>query len=61
MLATTTFADIGGGRSRLTISWAPHNADAIANETFEAGRPSMTGGFTGTFEQLDEYLAQLQA
>ena len=61
MLATTSFEDIGPGLTRLTINWRPYNSDAIGNETFDAGRASMTGGFTGTFVQLEDYLAQLQA
>ena len=61
MLATTTFEDIGPGKTRLTISWKPHLSDEAGNHTFDAGRAGMTGGFTGTFVKLEEYLATLQA
>ena len=61
MLATTTFADIDAGKTRLTISWTPHRSDEAGNRTFDAGRAGMTGGFGGTFVKLEEYLAKLQA
>ena len=61
MLATTTFADLGAGRTRLTISWKPHQSDEAGNRAFDAGRAGMTGGFGGTFAKLEEYLAKLQA
>ena len=60
MLATTTFADIPGGMTRLAISWAPYDADEAGVKAFDAGRASMTGGFSGTLAKLEAYLAQLQ-
>jgi uncharacterized protein YndB with AHSA1/START domain len=60
MLSTTTFADIGPSLTRLTITWRPYNADEAGIRAFEAGRASMTGGFSGTLAKLEAYLAQLQ-
>lgn len=60
MLSTTTFEDIVGGMTRLTISWRPYQSDEAGAKTFEAGRASMTGGFSGTLAKLEAYLAQLQ-
>ena len=60
MLATTTFEDIGPGMTRITISWRPHNSDEAGIRAFDAGRASMTGGFSGVFQKLEAYLAQLQ-
>jgi uncharacterized protein YndB with AHSA1/START domain len=60
MLSTTTFEDLGPGRSRILISWRPHKSDAAGEQAFDAGRASMTGGFSGTFDKLEAYLAKLQ-
>jgi uncharacterized protein YndB with AHSA1/START domain len=60
MLATTSFEDAGPNRTRITISWVPHEADATANATFDAARAGMEGGFGGMWPKLDAYLAQLQ-
>jgi uncharacterized protein YndB with AHSA1/START domain len=59
-LSTTTFADHAGiGRGTvMTIKWSPLNASAEQLATFNAARAGMTQGWTGTFEQLDEYLAK---
>ena len=59
MLATTTFEDIDPRMTRITISWRPHNSDEASIKAFDAGRPSMTGGFAGVFKKLEAYLAQL--
>jgi uncharacterized protein YndB with AHSA1/START domain len=59
MLATTTFEDAGPGKTKVTISWLPYNANEAGNATFEQGRGSMTQGFAGTFTQLDAYLLTL--
>ena len=60
MLATTTFEDIGRGMTRITISWRPYKSDEAGIRAFDAGRASMTGGFSGVFQKLEAYLAQLQ-
>jgi uncharacterized protein YndB with AHSA1/START domain len=60
MLATQTFEALEGGKTRVTISWAPHNSDAAGEAAFEAGRPGMNQGFGGTLAKLEEYLAKLQ-
>jgi uncharacterized protein YndB with AHSA1/START domain len=61
MVSTMTFEDAGEGKTKVTIEWVPYDA-ASAEEllTFEAGRAGMTQGWTGTFEQLDAYLAKQQ-
>ena len=58
MLSTFTFEDAGDGKTKITINWAPHDAGDEEITTFEAGRPSMTQGWSGTFEQLEAYLAK---
>ena len=61
ILATTTFEDAPGGKTKLTISWAPYEAGPEELATFEAGRPSMSGGFDGMMGSLDAYLKSTEA
>jgi uncharacterized protein YndB with AHSA1/START domain len=58
MLSTFTFEDAPGGKTKFTVRWAPYNATAEEEETFEDGRDSMRAGWTGTMEQLEAYLAK---
>jgi len=46
------------GRTTLTIRWAPFNATESERNTFDAGHESMQQGWTGTFDQLAQYLAE---
>jgi uncharacterized protein YndB with AHSA1/START domain len=55
MLTTTTLAEYEG-KTTITIRWSPINATAEERKTFDASFESMTMGWTGTFEQLAEYL-----
>ena len=55
MLSTVTFEDLGK-RTRLTIRWEPIEASDAEINTFDSGRPSMTQGWGGTFENLTAYL-----
>lgn len=59
MLSTITF-DEKGGKTTVTVKWAPINATEAERKTFDAGRASMTQGWSGTFEQLEAYLPQVQ-
>ena len=55
MLSTTTFAE-SGGKTTLTLEWRPIDATPEEIATFEGGRAGMTQGWTGTMEQLTDYL-----
>lgn len=55
ILSIVTFAEYGG-RTKITGRWTPLNATEDERRTFEAGQESMKRGFTGTFEQLAEYM-----
>lgn len=57
MLTTTTLTE-RGGKTLFTIEWVPLNATIAELKTFDTMRESMTQGWTGTFQQLDEYLAK---
>jgi uncharacterized protein YndB with AHSA1/START domain len=46
------------GKTTVTVEWSPlPNATEVERNTFNDARPSMTMGWTGTFEQLESYLA----
>ena len=46
------------GKTTLTATGAPYNASEEERKTFEDGLGSMEQGFTGTLDQLAEYLAK---
>jgi uncharacterized protein YndB with AHSA1/START domain len=57
MLTTATFTE-RDGKTTVTIRWAPLNATESERQTFDAGHESMRMGWTGTFDQLADYLAK---
>jgi uncharacterized protein YndB with AHSA1/START domain len=57
MLTTVSFAEQKGG-TLVTVRWIPIDATEEERRTFEAGRDSMKQGWSGTFEQLEQYLAR---
>ena len=56
-LSTTTFEE-QGGKTKLTIRWAPWNATESERNTFAEAHSGMQQGWGGTFEQLAAYLAK---
>jgi len=57
LLTTVSFAEQKGG-TLVTVQWIPIDATEEERRTFDAGRDSMQQGWTGTFEQLEQYLAR---
>ncbi len=57
LLTTVRFEDDGSG-TRITLTWTPRDASGEERQAFEAMIPSMTGGWSGSFDQLDEVLAE---
>jgi len=57
LLTTVTLADAPGGKTKLTLSWSPLNASEEERKTFDAAHDGMRGGWGGSFERLDAYLA----
>ncbi len=57
LLSTITLAE-ESGKTRVTVRWIPINATLAERKAFDTARSSMIGGWTGTFEQLEDYLAQ---
>lgn len=54
---TVTFTEIDGG-TRITVDWVPIDASPEEEAFFAGMMDSMTGGWTGSFDQLDAYLAE---
>ena len=57
LLSTFTFEDVPGGKTKFTVRWAPLNPTDDERTTFDAGHASMTGGWSGTMDKLEGYLA----
>jgi uncharacterized protein YndB with AHSA1/START domain len=57
MLTTTTFAEFQG-RTTVTVRWNALNATEAERKTFDTSHDGMRMGWTGTFDQLAEYLAE---
>ena len=49
------------GKTTFTMSWSPLNPTGEERKTFDEGHASMTGGWTGTLDQLGDYLGTLTA
>ena len=58
MLSVFTFEEQPGGKTKFTVTWKPHNPTEEERKTFDAGHASMTGGWSGTMENLEAYLAK---
>jgi uncharacterized protein YndB with AHSA1/START domain len=56
-LSTVLFDDMGG-KTLLTLKWAPLHASDVERKTFDEGRESMNKGWGGTLERLTEHLAE---
>jgi uncharacterized protein YndB with AHSA1/START domain len=57
LLTTVAFEDAPGGKCKLTLTWSPLDATAEEQATFDAAHDGVNGGWAGTFERLDDYLA----
>jgi len=57
MLSTVTFQE-ANGRTTVTLQWEAFEATDLERKTFQDGMDSMQQGWTGTFEQLTDYLAK---
>jgi uncharacterized protein YndB with AHSA1/START domain len=58
MLSTVTFEETAG-KTTLSIRWSALNATEAEQKTFDESHASMSGGWSGTFGQLEDYLANL--
>ena len=60
MLSTATFAE-EARKTTVTVTWLPLNPTTEEVQVFENMRGGMNQGWTGTFEQLEDYLAKAQS
>lgn len=60
MISTVTFAAEGADSTRVTVTWEP-SGEATTEEiaVFLDTRPSMTQGWTGSFDKLEDLLARI--
>ncbi len=55
MLTTVSFEE-EAAETRVTLRWMPINATTEERETFASNMASMNQGWTGSFDQLDQFL-----
>lgn len=61
MRTTVTLTEERPAQTRVTLRWdIEGKATAEERATFVQGKAGMTGGWTGSFDQLDDYLAKSQ-
>lgn len=60
MLTVFTFEEQPDGKTKFTVHWSPYEATVEEQEVFDAGHASMTMGWSGTFENLEAYLAGMR-
>ena len=56
LLTTVIFEDLGE-ETRVRLSWVPVQATPAEEAEFRGAMDSMTGGWSGSFEELDDLLA----
>lgn len=60
LLSIVTFSE-ANARTTVTVKWRPLEAAKLERKAFADGAPSMKQGWTGTFDQLETYLATQKA
>jgi uncharacterized protein YndB with AHSA1/START domain len=59
MHTTVTFEAQGAKKTKITVRWLPVEGSTEGErKTFDEGRSSMNQGWSGTFEQFNEFLAK---
>jgi uncharacterized protein YndB with AHSA1/START domain len=58
LVFVVSFSDEKGGGTVVTIRWSAINATESEHKTFDSSHESMRQGWTGTFDQLAEYLTK---
>jgi hypothetical protein len=61
MLTTIELEPKGADKTKITVRWIPINAGEDEVKTFDEGREDMKMGWTGTLDQLDDYLAKAKS
>lgn len=60
MMSIFTFDEMPDGKTKFTVTWSPYNATEEERTTFDNGFDSMTGGWSGTLDKLENYLPALK-
>lgn len=60
LMSTILFEEVNG-KTKVTVKWSTHAATAAEQKTFDDNHTSMNMGWTGTFEQLEAYLATIKS
>lgn len=59
MHTTVTFEALGPKKTKITVIWLPVEGSSDTElKTFDEGRSSMNQGWSGTFEQFNEFIAK---
>ena len=58
MLTMFTFEEQPGGKTKFTTRWSTYEATEEEQKTFDSAHDGMRQGWTGTLDQLAEYLAK---
>ena len=56
LLSTVEFEAQGPRKTKVSVTWLPHDATDAERRTFDEGRDSMKQGWGGTLDQLADYL-----
>jgi uncharacterized protein YndB with AHSA1/START domain len=55
-MSTVEFEEISGGKTKVSVTWLPHEANELERKTFDEGRDSMKQGWGGTLDKLVDQL-----
>jgi uncharacterized protein YndB with AHSA1/START domain len=56
ILSSVEFEEQGPRKTKVSVTWLPHEASDAERKTFDEGRDSMKQGWGGTFDQFADYL-----
>jgi uncharacterized protein YndB with AHSA1/START domain len=56
IMSTVEFEEQGKGKTRVTVTWLPHEASDSERKFFADGQDSMKQGWGGTLDQFADYL-----
>ncbi len=59
ILTTVSFTEYNG-KTTVIVEWIPINANAEEIKTFDSSRDEMNKGWSGSFDQLEDYLMELE-
>jgi uncharacterized protein YndB with AHSA1/START domain len=56
LMSTVEFEEQGPRKTKVSVTWLPHDATEAERRTFDEGRDSMKQGWGGTLDQLADHL-----